>query len=118
MQKLEERRHREVKRQGLVSGADRIVRLMLPIVLESRGLTSSADSLRELPALRDVGSVNFALEAVGRAARGAGPARRAVLLCGEAALAAIRGDAGRFASLVRDAAESLREATPGLGLHN
>ena len=91
---------------------------MLPIVLESRGLASSAASLRGLPALRDVGSVTFAIAAVSRAAAGAGPARDAVLLCGEAALAAVRGDAGRFASLVRDAAESLKRATPGSRVHN
>jgi hypothetical protein len=118
MEKMEERRRQEVKRRDLVSGADRVVRLMLPIILESRGLMSFADSLRDLPTLRDIGSVTFALEALGRAARSAGPAKDAVLLCGEAALAAVRGDAGRFASLIRDAAESLRGATPGLGLHN
>lgn len=102
----------------LLPGADEVVRRMLPVVLESRGLSSSADSLRRLPKLRDVGSVTFAVAAMSRAARGAGPAAGAVRLCSEAALAAVRGDAGRFAALVRDAAEALRQVTPGSGLHN
>lgn len=102
----------------LLPGADEVVRRMLPVVLESRGLASSADSLRKLPRLRDLGSVTYAVLAMARAAKGAGPAESAVRLCSEAALAAVRGDAGRFAALVRDAAEALRLVTPGAGDRN
>lgn len=98
--------------ERLLPGADEVVRRMLPLVLESRGLSSSAASLRRLPALRDVGSVAFAVAEVARAARGAGPAGAAVRLCGDAAIAAVRGDARGFAVLVRGAAASLRGMTP------
>lgn len=101
-----------MKSDRLLPGADEVVRRMLPLVLESRGLSSSAASLRGLPALRDVGSVTFAVAEVTRAARTAGPAGAAVRLCGEAAIAAVRGDAGRFAVLVKGAAASLRGMTP------
>jgi len=96
----------------LLPGADKVVRHMLPLVLESRGLSCSAASLRELPVLRDVGSVTFAVAAMSRAASGAGPAEAAVRLCGEAAMAAVVGDARKFVALVRTAAASLRRVTP------
>ncbi len=98
--------------ERLLPGADAVVRRMLPLVLESRGLALSAASLRGLPALRDVGSVAFAVAEVTRAARGAGPAGAAVRLCGEAAIAAVLGDARRFAVLVRASAASIRGMTP------
>lgn len=112
------KQEKEMTKNRLLPGADEVVRRMLPVVLESRGLSSSANALRRLPRLRDLGSVTFAVLAMSRAAKGAGPAASAVRLCSEAALAAVRGDAGRFASLVRDAAEALRQVMPGSGESN
>ncbi len=96
----------------LLPGADQVVRRMLPMVLESRGLPQSAASLRGLPALRDAGSVAYAVAAMSRAARQAGPVEPTVRLCGEAAMAAAAGDAKKFVMLVRTAAASLRMMTP------
>ncbi len=94
-----------------------MVRRMLPIILDSHGLSDSAASLRGLPVLRDVGSVTFAVAAVSRAAAqvGAGDAEAglAVRLCGEAVMAAVAGDAKRFTLHVRAAARSLQKASPG-----
>lgn len=101
-----------ITQKKLLPGADEVVRKMLPLVLESRGLSCSAASLRGLPALRDVGSVTYAVAAVSRAASEAGPAAAAVRLCGEAVMAAAAGDARKFVILVRTAAASLRRMTP------
>lgn len=109
---------RAITQDRLLPGADRVVRRMLPLVLESRGLPLSAASLRGLPVLRDVGSVTFAVAAMSRAASEAGPAEAAVRLCGEAAMAAVVGDARKFVSLVKTAAASLRRMTPRASLPN
>ncbi len=103
--------------EKLLPGADEVVRRMLPMVLESRGLSSAASSLRGLPVLKDIGSVTFAVAEMSRAARSAGPAEAAVRLCGEAAMAAVRGDARRFALFVRTAAASLRASDGAHGLN-
>jgi len=104
-------------RERLLPGADAVVRRVLPILLDSHGLSDSAESLRGLPALQDVGSVTFAVAAVSRAAEqvGAGDAEAgmAVRLCGEAVMAAMAGDAKKFTLHVKAAARSLQKASSG-----
>ena len=99
--------------ERLLAEATTVVRALLPVALEADGRESCAMRLRALPALRDPGTVWRAMLVVESVAtlRPGARASEAARLCGDAACAALRGEAARFAELVRRASGLLRGAS-------
>ena len=103
----------------LLPEADEVLRAILPVALEASGRPGCAERLRSLPALTGPGSVWRAMLVVESVAMERPGLRvsEAARLCGDAAVAALRGEASRFASLVRRASAFLRGPRPGSSLN-
>lgn len=105
--------------ERLLSGADKVVRDSLPVLLEAAGSATAADLLRGLPALSDEGAALRSVEAL-RGVRGAADcdALEDAIFWSEAAVcAALRGDARAFRDHVRRANAALERGLPVRWLH-